>query len=70
MDEGLVASEARSRGLLIDGLSALRAAGTREVRSSPAMVMGYGAPTPGQYEAALSLVVESVRAVARRAGLA
>jgi GntR family transcriptional regulator/MocR family aminotransferase len=69
-DEGRVAAEALRRGLLIEGLRALRPPDLHDAPGVPAMVIGYGGPTPGQYETALSLVVESVRAAAREAGLA
>ena len=69
-DEGGVESEALRRGLLVDGLRALRAPELRDAPGGPALVIGYGGPTPGQYETALSLLVESIRAAAPRAGLA
>jgi len=63
-DERRVEAEARRRGLLIEGLGALRAEGPRDDAHSPALVIGYGGPPPGQYETALSLVVESLHAAA------
>jgi GntR family transcriptional regulator / MocR family aminotransferase len=60
-DEGRIERAARQRGLRLDGLGSLRAPGARD-RAGPALVIGYGGPTPGQYESALSILVESIRA--------
>jgi GntR family transcriptional regulator/MocR family aminotransferase len=61
-DERRVQSEALRRGLLLEGLRALRARGMPDDPNRPALVIGYGGPPPGQYEKALSLVVESIHA--------
>jgi GntR family transcriptional regulator/MocR family aminotransferase len=61
--EGDVVREAADRGLLLEGLASFR--GGPETGERPAaVVVGYGAPTPGQYEPALSLLVASVLAAA------
>jgi GntR family transcriptional regulator/MocR family aminotransferase len=54
--------EASRRGLLLEGLDSLRAPGAVG-GAIPAVVVGYGGPTPGQYATALSILVESVREV-------
>ena len=47
--------------LRLEGPGALRAPGVSDP-AEPAMVIGYGAPTPGQYERAMAILVDSVRA--------
>lgn len=59
-DEARIEREARRRGLLVDGLGAMRFRGITGPHP-PALVIGYGGPAPGQYEAALALLVEAVR---------
>jgi GntR family transcriptional regulator / MocR family aminotransferase len=59
-DERRVERAAQRRGLRLAGLDSQRAAGADTV-PFPAIVIGYGGPTPGQYETALTLLVESVR---------
>jgi GntR family transcriptional regulator / MocR family aminotransferase len=59
-DENQVEREAARRGLRLEGLGSLRAPGASNP-AEPAMVIGYGAPTSGQYESALSILVDSVR---------
>ena len=62
-DERRVERAAQRRGLRLAGLDSLRAPGAPG-GAYPALVVGYGAPPPGQYEAALSLLVESIRSAA------
>ena len=59
-DETRVEREAARRGLRLEGLGSLRAPAASDP-AEPAMVIGYGASTSGQYESALSILVESVR---------
>lgn len=59
-DEGRIEREASQRGLLLEGLASLRAPGAAG-SAGPAVVVGYGGPTPGQYATALSILVESIR---------
>ncbi|GAA3453962.1 PLP-dependent aminotransferase family protein [Dactylosporangium matsuzakiense] len=60
-DERRIERAARRRGVLLEGLAAFRADGFAG-RAGPALVIGYGAPPPGRYDTALSLLVESIRA--------
>jgi len=59
-DERRVEQAAQRRGLRLAGLYSFRADGAAGV-DWPAVVVGYGGPTPGQYERALRLLVESIR---------
>jgi GntR family transcriptional regulator/MocR family aminotransferase len=63
--EDAVVRTAAARGVLVEGLSALwapeRTLGEAPT-PAPAVVVGFGGPTPGQYERALSVLVESVGA--------
>ena len=63
-DEKRVEQEAARGGLRAAKASQLlrapAALGSRA--DQPAMVIGYGAPTPGQYERALAILVDSIRA--------
>jgi len=59
-DEQRVEQAAQRRGLRLAGLDSYRAAGAAGV-DWPALVVGYGGPTPGQYERALRLLVDSIR---------
>ena len=61
--EDAIARAAAARGVLVEGLSALRVGGGVPADPAPAIVVGYGGATPGQYERALAVLVESVRAV-------
>lgn len=62
-NEEHVERSAAERGLRLEGLAAFRAPGL--AGSAPAaLVIGYGGPTPGQFDTALSLLVESVREAA------
>lgn len=61
IEEARVEQAAKRRGLRLAGLDSYRAAGTVGI-GFPALVIGYGAPTPGQYETALTRLVESIRA--------
>ncbi|MFI7604251.1 PLP-dependent aminotransferase family protein [Micromonospora sp. NPDC049366] len=63
--EEAVRQEAAARGLLVEGLGSFHF-GSGQRAHEPAMVVGYGGPTPGQYETALALLVESIRASVRR----
>jgi GntR family transcriptional regulator/MocR family aminotransferase len=60
-DEARVEQEARQRGLLVQGLRAMRAPGAPG-HEDPALVVGYGGPAPGQYEPALMILRDSIRA--------
>ena len=59
--EEAITRAAAARGVLVETLSAFRAPGPADPAS--AIVVGYGGATPGQYERALVVLVESVRAV-------
>jgi len=61
--EEAVARAAAARGVLVEGLSALRVGDGLPAGRAPAIVVGYGGATPGQYERALAVLVETVRAV-------
>ncbi|MFI7520575.1 MocR-like pyridoxine biosynthesis transcription factor PdxR [Micromonospora globbae] len=63
--EEVVEQEATARGLRLEGLGSFRFGPGREPHG-PALVIGYGGPTPGQYETAIELLVESIRASVRR----
>lgn len=58
--EEVVVREAEARGLRLEGLGSFHISPVRRP-ARPALVIGYGGPTPGQYEAALELLVASVR---------
>jgi GntR family transcriptional regulator / MocR family aminotransferase len=60
-DEGRIEREAARRGLRLQGLRSFRASGAAG-DTGPALVIGYGGPMPGQYETALSILVDSIRA--------
>lgn len=60
-NERRVEQAASRRGLRLTGLDALRAEGAPAL-PYPALVIGYGGPTPGQYETALARLVDSIRA--------
>ncbi|MBX6748688.1 MAG: PLP-dependent aminotransferase family protein, partial [Micromonosporaceae bacterium] len=59
-DEQRVEQAAQQRGLRLGGLDSYRADGAPGI-AWPALVIGYGGPTPGQYERALRLLVDSIR---------
>jgi len=65
VDERRVEQAAQRRGLRLAGLQSFRADGAANV-GWPALVIGYGGPTPGQYERALGLLVDSIREAMRR----
>jgi GntR family transcriptional regulator/MocR family aminotransferase len=67
VDERRVEQAAQRRGLRLAGLESFRAEGAPGV-GWPALVIGYGGPTPGQYERALRLLTESIREAAGRRG--
>jgi len=58
-DEQRVEQVAQRRGLRVSGLDSYRADGAAGV-AWPALVIGYGGPTPGQYERALRLLADSI----------
>ncbi|WP_133854298.1 PLP-dependent aminotransferase family protein [Labedaea rhizosphaerae] len=58
-DEAAIERAAAKRGLAIEALSAHRAPGATG-DTEPALVVGYGAPSHGQYERALRIMVDSI----------
>jgi GntR family transcriptional regulator / MocR family aminotransferase len=62
-DEARIVREAGDRGLRLAGLGSFRAPGSG---NQAALVIGYGGATPGQYETALAVLVESIMASAAR----
>ncbi|KQZ08064.1 hypothetical protein ASD23_06165 [Agromyces sp. Root1464] len=61
LDERSVTSTARRLGVRFDGLGSFRL-GAPSAPRAPAMVVGYGAPPPHRFEAALDRAIAAVRA--------
>lgn len=62
-DEKHVERSAAERGIRLEGLAAFRVPGVTG-SAPPALVIGYGGPTPGQFDTALAMLVESVHEAA------
>ncbi|MBM7830807.1 GntR family transcriptional regulator/MocR family aminotransferase [Agromyces cerinus] len=65
IDEREVTGVARRLGVRLDGLGSFQLGDPSELRV-PAMVVGYGAPAPHRYEAALDRAIAAVRAELER----
>jgi GntR family transcriptional regulator/MocR family aminotransferase len=59
-NEKHIERSAAERGLRLEGLAAFRVPGVTG-SAPPAVVIGYGGPTPGQFDTALAILVECVR---------